>query len=267
MSFDERDLYTGLAAVHWATISITDPRRDQAFYRRVIRRNGGKALELGCGAGRLLLAFLEEGLDVQGVDISGDMLAVCREDGKRKGLQPVLYEQKMQCLDVPYSFATIYIPCGSFECVMDRDEALETLRRCYAHLDTQGQLAFTIGPAHHMYNATDSRKTYPGEWTLRSKKDLPEGRQLYVYLREMGEDPVEQIQMQERRYEVYENGNLIQEEVHAGQTRWYHRNELLWMLKLSGFSGVEVKGEFTDEELNAGHQGDMVFIATKSATT
>lgn len=28
MQFDERDLYTGLAALHWATISETDSRRD-----------------------------------------------------------------------------------------------------------------------------------------------------------------------------------------------------------------------------------------------
>jgi cyclopropane fatty-acyl-phospholipid synthase-like methyltransferase len=48
-----------------------------------------------CGAGRLLLAYLQEGLDVEGVDISGDMLAVCREAAEAAGLHPVLYEQPM----------------------------------------------------------------------------------------------------------------------------------------------------------------------------
>ena len=28
MPFDERDLYTGLAALHWSAISETDPRWD-----------------------------------------------------------------------------------------------------------------------------------------------------------------------------------------------------------------------------------------------
>ncbi|MDX1688379.1 MAG: class I SAM-dependent methyltransferase [Candidatus Promineifilaceae bacterium] len=75
MTFDERGLYTGLAAVHWATISETDSRRGQDFYRRIIEDGKGRALELGCGAGRLLIAYLQKGLDVAGLDISGDMLA------------------------------------------------------------------------------------------------------------------------------------------------------------------------------------------------
>jgi len=54
MPFDERDRYTGLAALHWATISETDSRWDQYFDRGIIEEGNGLALELGCGAGRLL---------------------------------------------------------------------------------------------------------------------------------------------------------------------------------------------------------------------
>ncbi len=93
---------------------------------------------------------------------------------------------------------------------------------------------------------------------------LPDGRRLLVYIRDTGEDPVEQIQMQERRYEIHDGNQITEEEVHVGQTRWYHRNEVLWMLQLAGFADVEVKGNFSDEPLNAEHK-DMVFIATKPA--
>ena len=263
--YDERDLYTGLASVHWATISVTDPRRDQEFYRSIIVKNSGKVLELGCGAGRLLIAYLQDGLDVEGVDISADQLAVCRQDAERVGVKPVLYEQPMQAFDVPHSYSTIYIPCGSFECVMDRTEALETLRRCFAHLKPKGQLVFSCSPGNrNYYGSKEEAKTYPGEWTLRSNKELPDGRRLLVYLRDMGEDPVEQIQMQERRYEVHDGDQVTEEEVHVGQTRWYHRNEVLWMLQLTGFIDVEVKGNFSDAPLNAEHT-DMIFVATKPA--
>ncbi|MXZ12204.1 MAG: class I SAM-dependent methyltransferase [Gemmatimonadetes bacterium] len=263
--YDERDLYTGLASVHWATISVTDPRRDQEFYRSIIVKNSGKALELGCGAGRLLIAYLQDGLDVEGIDISADQLTVCRQDAKRVGVEPVLYEQSMQTFDVPHSYSTVYIPCGSFECVMDRAEALETLRRCFTHLEPKGQLVFACSPGNrNYYGSKEEAKTYPGEWTLRSNKALPDGRRLLVYLRDTGEDPVEQIQMQERRYEVHDGDQVTEEEVHVGQTRWYHRNEVLWMLQLAGFADVEVKGNFSDEPLNAEHT-DMVFVATKPA--
>ena len=114
MKFDERDLYTGLSALHWATISTSDPRIDKSFYKGILEKAGSKALELGCGAGRLLLTFLQEGFDVQGVDISGDMLSVCRQHANAMGLDPVLYEQQMQQLDLPDRFNAIYIPCGGF---------------------------------------------------------------------------------------------------------------------------------------------------------
>ena len=65
-----------------------------------------------------------------------------------------------------------------------------------------------------------------------------------------GEDPVEQIQMQERRYEVHDGDQITEEEVHAGQTRWYHRNEVLWMLQLAGFAD-------DDMDLWPNHQFDM----------
>jgi len=38
---------------------------------------GGAALELGCGTVRLLLRFVAADLDVEGVDSSSDMLALC----------------------------------------------------------------------------------------------------------------------------------------------------------------------------------------------
>ena len=56
MKFDERDLFTGLSALHWATISTSDPRIDKSFYKGILEKAGSKALELGCGAGRCLFA-------------------------------------------------------------------------------------------------------------------------------------------------------------------------------------------------------------------
>jgi SAM-dependent methyltransferase len=265
VNFDERDLYAGLASLHWSAISDTDSRWDQAFYKDIIQQNGGQALELGCGAGRLLLAYLQEGLDVEGVDISGDMLAVCREAAEAAGLHPVLYEQPMQLLDLPHRFSTIYVPCGSFVCVMDRAAALETLRRCHAHLVPGGVLAFNIYLTDHDYSRQTEPGPFPRPWKKKAEKQLPGGRRLMVYYRETGLDPVEQIWMEERRYQLYAAERLIQEETRGGQGRWYFRNEVLWMLQLAGFSDVVVKGDYTDEDFDADHKQTMVFIATKDA--
>lgn len=264
-SFDERDLYTGLAALHWAAISDTDPRWDQAFYKRIIEQGNGRALELGCGAGRLLIAYLQDGLEVDGVDISGDMLAVCREHTAAAGVEPILYEQSMQELDVPRRYCTIYIPCGSFVAVMDREEALETLRRCYDHLEPGGTLAFNIYLPTYDYTGETEQEPFPRPWQSRAVKELPGGRRLRVDRRLTGCRPVEQIWMEERRYRLYDGDELLDEEIHAGQERWYFRNELLWMLRLAGFEEVQVKGDYADEEYGPQHETTMVFVAVKNS--
>lgn len=261
MNFDELDLYTGLAVLHWSKISDTDSRWDQSFYKQIIEKGQGPALELSCGAGRLLLAYLQDGLEVEGSDISGGMLDVCRANALEMDLQPVLYEQPMQELNTSKKYTTIYIPCGSFVCVMDREKAVDTLRRCYEHLQPGGCLVFNIFLFDYDYSAEP--ESFPSPWKFKAEKDLGDGRRLLIDHRETGLDPVEQIWMEERRYRLFDGDELLKEEIHAGQGHWYFRNELLWMLKLAGFSDVQVKGDYTDEDFGPQHKTTMVFMARR----
>ena len=68
----------GLIARWWAEFNVAAPE-ELAFYRSIIEHHGQPALDLACGTGRLLLPLLRAGLDVDGCDLSPDMLALCRE--------------------------------------------------------------------------------------------------------------------------------------------------------------------------------------------
>ncbi|TCC42044.1 class I SAM-dependent methyltransferase [Kribbella speibonae] len=260
--YDEAELFGGLAAEQWAVASRADPRRDAPFYREIIRTQGGPALELGCGSGRLLLTYLAEGLDVSGCDISRDMLAACRQEAARLGLDPTLYEQSMQDLAVPGTFRTIYIPCGSFACVMDRQEALQTLQRCHAQLDLGGVLAFNVFPVGINY-AEPPGDDFPTPWERAIQVDLPNGNRLEVSSRWTALDRVEQSWQEERRYDEYAGSDLLRTETRSGQGRWYFRNELLWMLQLAGFApgDVTVTGDFTPAQFGPRHGYTMVITA------
>ena len=266
MNFDEADLFTGLAALHWRVMSHKSA--DLPFYQGMIERNGGTALELGCGAGRLVLAFLQMGLDVEGIDISPDQLAMCREAADEMNLSPTLYEQKMQHLDLPKRYSTIYIPCGSFQCVMGRSEALGALKRIHTHLTSRGVLAFHMTPGNvNYYLDAANDKPRPIDWSNPGKEptadiQLDDGRRLVVHNNKYFEDLVNQYDMRERKYELYEAGELVREEIHTGQTQWYHRNELLLMLEIAGFSSVEVTGDFSNEDFHENHS-QMVIVAEK----
>src|SRR5579871_1339275 len=87
----------GLMARWWAEFNVADPV-ELAYYQAIVERNGPPALDLCCGTGRLLLPLLRAGLDVDGCDLSADMLNQCRHLAAREGLAPRLYEQAMHAL-------------------------------------------------------------------------------------------------------------------------------------------------------------------------
>jgi SAM-dependent methyltransferase len=93
---------------------------------------------VACGAGRLLLPYLRAGLDVDGCDISPDMLAQCRDRAAREGLAPRLYAQAMHELTLPRAYRTILV-CGAFGLGGNRGWDVEALGRLYQHLEPGGR--------------------------------------------------------------------------------------------------------------------------------
>ena len=218
MSFDEIDLYSGLAALHWS--AYDDPCWDHDFYQRIVEEAGGLALDVACGAGRLLRSYLRAGLDVEGVDSSADMLAACRRKAEAEGLSPVLYCQPMQALDLPKRYDCIYIPCGSFTCVMGQENALEALRRFHAICCPAACWPSTSTGATGATTTTTPRKgaSYPTEWAPHVTKDLDEERRLVIDRRTVGVDPVDQVVSEERRYRLIDGDALLQEETTPART-------------------------------------------------
>src|SRR5438552_17766610 len=91
--------YDGMLATYWDLFrGDTSNWEDRPFYKNIILESGQPALDVGCGTGRLLLDYLEQGIDVDGVDDSPDMLAICREKAEKLGLNSNVYQQKVQSL-------------------------------------------------------------------------------------------------------------------------------------------------------------------------
>jgi SAM-dependent methyltransferase len=72
----------GLMARHWAENNTTGP--EITYFQQQIEKYGQPALDAGCGTGRLLIPFLRAGPDVDGCDVSGDMLAYCQQTSERE---------------------------------------------------------------------------------------------------------------------------------------------------------------------------------------
>src|ERR687884_46354 len=105
MPTEPQTWHYGLVAQWWAEFNVDGP--DIAFFQGVIERYGQPALDLACGTGRLLLPYLRAGLDVDGCDVSADMLALCRDKAAREGLAPTLFVQAMHDLEPLRRYRTI----------------------------------------------------------------------------------------------------------------------------------------------------------------
>ena len=118
----------GLVAREWGEFE-TDGGLQAPYIKGIIENTGQPALDLGCGSGRLLIPYLQAGLDVDGCDYSKDMLAQCQERAKKEGLFPKLYEQAMHELDLPRRYKTIYA-CGVVGVGGERQLCAASARRC-----------------------------------------------------------------------------------------------------------------------------------------
>jgi len=69
---------------------------DVEFYSNRLAECKGEILEPGVGTGRILIPLLEKGLQVDGFDVSSEMLKICRNNCESRRLNPVLFEEQME---------------------------------------------------------------------------------------------------------------------------------------------------------------------------
>jgi 2-polyprenyl-3-methyl-5-hydroxy-6-metoxy-1,4-benzoquinol methylase len=62
--------YHSMSAEYWDLFrSDTSGLEDRNFYLEIIRESGQPVLDVGCGTGRLLLDYLSQGVDIDGLDL------------------------------------------------------------------------------------------------------------------------------------------------------------------------------------------------------
>ncbi len=133
---DAAEFYTGIVVEAYAKLKSASFDPDP--YARFVADAGQPGLEIGCGDGEPLLSLRRQGLDVDGVDSSADMLERCRSNAAAAGLDVTLYHQKMEELSLPRRYGSIYLAGPTFNLLPDDRAGLRALRAIAEHLTEDG---------------------------------------------------------------------------------------------------------------------------------
>jgi SAM-dependent methyltransferase len=241
-SMSDQDIeYRGLIAEYWDLLrGDTSGWSSRPFFLYVIRQSGQPALDVACGTGRLLLDYLGQGIDIDGVDVSPDMIAICRRKAEALDYEPYLAVQPMEALAMPRQYKTIIVPSSSFLQLTDRDDMRRALARFLDHLEPGGTLSMSLrvlepDPAEEEFQI-EAEAIRPADGALvrrwwRCWYDIPR-----------------RLQHTEDRYEIIVDGEIVRSEtyVRSPALTWFPPAEALAMLEEAGFVNVRGVHDFTD---------------------
>jgi SAM-dependent methyltransferase len=254
----------GLIAEWWAIFNSGGPEIE--YYGDVVRR-GQPALDAGCGTGRLLLPWLRDGLDVDGCDVSADMVERCRAAAAADGLEPTLFVQALHALEPPRRYQTV-VACGVLGLGSTRAQDEEAVRRLYAALEPGGTLLLDnevpySSAARWRRWTTEGRAGLPTAWPDEPvRRTAPDGREFALCSRTLAVDPLDQCVHLAIRAETRLAGRLLAAEERELSMRMWFRDELVLMLRCAGFASVDVRGGFTSRAPVADDE-TLVFVAQK----
>ena len=258
----------GLIARWWAEFNAPEPE-ELAYYAAAIRRFGEPALDLGCGTGRLLIPLAAGGLDVDGVDVSADMIGHARAAAERLGLAPGLAVMAGHELELARRYRTIYV-CGVFGLGGRRDHDRETLRRAYRHLEPGGALVLWhelpfagLDAARWALWLEGGRAALPREFREQGdRRRTADGDEIELIGRLVALDPLAQRQDLEMRARLWRGETLLAVELGALSENLYFAQEVLLLLEAAGFETPRIEAGYTGRDAGP-DDGTLLFVARR----
>jgi SAM-dependent methyltransferase len=237
----------GLVADWWAEFNLEGPEIE--YFGRFVEQ-GQPALDAGCGTGRLLLPWLRAGYDVDGTDVSADMIERVGRRARAEGFDPTLLVQPLHALDPPRRYRTV-VACGVFGIGSTRVQDEQALRRFHDVLEEGGTLALDKEVPY----ADQRRWPYwadpaalPEPWPESEPRRVSDGSEIRLRTRVTQVDPLDQTIAHDMWAQRLRDGEVVEEERYTLTERMYFRDELVLLLERAGFAEVDVRGGYDDGE-------------------
>ena len=243
--------YYGMMAEFWDLLrGDTSTWDDRFFFLDVVKKYGQPVLDVGCGTGRILLDFMQQGIDIDGVDNSPDMLALLKQKAEKLNLNPAVYQQEMDKLDLPRKYQTVLVPSSSFQLLLDDTLPPVAIKRFYEQLLPDGVLAM---PFMTLWKEGDPLESEFTREVVRPEDGATIRRSSWIRF-----DPETDLEHAIDRYEIIRDGQVVASEEHhqSPSTRSYTQEQAVTLYQEAGFEEIQGFHEFTFEPVRP---DDMTF--------
>jgi SAM-dependent methyltransferase len=224
----------GLIADWWANFNLAAPEVE--LYRPYLR---SPVLDAGCGAGRLLVPLLAAGYDIDGCDVSADMIHRCR----KRAPGATLWVSPLHELVPPRRYGSI-VASGVFGLGSTRAQDEEAVRRLHDALEPCGTLILD--------NEESPWHWRPRDWSHEpERKTTLDGVEFALWSRVDAVDEHDRCVHMTIRAQTSDG----RREEHELTMRQWYRDELVPLLERTGFAAVDV---------NAGaDERTLVYVASR----
>ena len=185
----------------------------------------GLALEIGSGSGRLMFPLLEMGFEVEGLELSRDMIALGKFRAKQMGIAPVVHVGDMTTWSDGRKFSALLAPAFTLQLAADPEK---TLRHWHELLEDGGGLYLTV----FMPYAELLGDLPENQWYEDHRVTLPDGRKGLLETRHQL-DLEKQTVERDHRYTL--SGDPPREHVSKQTIRWIEHQQMLSLLTECGY--------------------------------
>ena len=232
MSEVRQNYYGSLCTEMYEILHEKAPQDELEFYLSYANK-GDKILEALCGSGRFLVPFMERGLNIKGIDLSGEMLEKLkekREDAKvvQGDIIEYVFEEK---------FDYIFISSSSVSLFTDIELCKKILGRIKEILSPKGKFVFSVETIADRCSDDDDYKETVSVKTKEGLELILKSKNYY--------DKQKQTQFMPGIYELYREGELLQREKMDFQTHLYKFGEMERYLEEVGFVNVKTYSTFS----------------------
>ena len=237
---NSRDTYKRFAQFY--DTYVGDFRADLPFYLSQCEK-GRRILEIGCGTGRVLRAFLEKGYQITGADISPEMLSIAAQKLSEHlmGGTLTLLDHDFRFSPLNQQFDRVLVTFYTFNYLLEDKEQSDFLRNVSASMASKALIMLDL-----FYPASKSKPEIDGQWQ-ESTYETKKGRAILRQRRIMLGDVEERIQ-------VYIEGESREEIL--THRKHIPKENLAALLTEAGFANVRVAHGYSTPDLHRLERGE-----------